>query len=192
MSTPPLQPVTIHGAPIDPALGLPRAVITERPLRQWLEIGFGLACVVNFVAMITGAFGSSSPSMGKYVFLSWVTLVISPFSIVDGIRRLRRRAALVVAANGFDDRMSYKWVGPVLWSEVASIGPGSKMVGNLCIPIILVTLKPGVRAPLSPLGQMPKQVDKAEIELGFRLKTRVPDALMASYNAWRDRQMYGG
>lgn len=185
------QPVTIHGAPIDPALGLPRAVIYEQPFKQWLEIGFGVAFAANFVAWTTGLFGASS-GVTRYVLLSWILVALAPFLIFDGIRRFRRRPALIVAANGFDDRMSYKAVGPVLWSEVASIGPGIKRTGTVSQPIILVALKPGGRAPLSPLGPVPKQVDKAEIGLGLGLGPRIQEAMMTSYSLWRDRQIYGG
>ena len=190
-------PVDVRGMPLEPALGLPRAVVYERRWVQWLELALGLGVLVFGVVAVVAA-SQGHPIESKYGPAVYLCLPIGPAIVWEAWRKLRRWTCLVIAENGFDDRMGDQPSGPVLWQEVASMGMGAQMVvgpghGGK-VPTFFVRFKPGPRQPLSPLGAAPKQVSTVWLEIGFRgAETKIPSLMEAAYREWQERQaLYGG
>jgi hypothetical protein len=190
------NPVVIRGAPLEPALGLPRAVVYELRWVQWLQLVLGVG-VFAFGAWAVFAAAQGTPIETKYGPVIYICLPAGPAIVWDAWRNLRRWTCLVVAENGFDDRTAAHACGPVLWQEVASMSGGTVWhvgAGHAArLHSYTVQLKPGRRQPLSPMGPVPNQVESVTLELTLREKRRVPELMEAAYRDWQDRQaLYAG
>jgi hypothetical protein len=184
---------SIPGAPIDPALGLPRAVVGEKKWEALGELiaGIGLVaiCVVWLAATVAGM-----SKDGRWP-LAFIFLLIAPFVFFDGWRRLRRGSCVIVAENGFDDRTGTIPAGPVLWSEVENIDldwAADPRMNAMFVSVrrrkqLVVKLNPGKRAPFSSLGAQPRQIDKASITLENMEggDKRLPHLMWQAWQAWR-------
>ena len=123
-----------------------------RRRKDLVELVFGVAFLALLAAWVGGLVAINEWS-ARDVFGVFVFPILSPILIIDGIRNIRRRPSLIVAANGFDDRTGWRPAGPVLWSEVATVEQGSKWAGNHREAVLAVALKPGTRLPLWPFAR---------------------------------------
>ncbi len=187
---------TVSGAPLDPALGLPRAVVKEKKWEALGELIAGVGLVAISVAWLVATVTGTSKD-GRWP-LAFVFMAIGPFVGIDGYRRLRRGSCVIIAANGFDDRSGSDPAGPVLWSEVqgmefgwaTDVRMGASFISAKKRKQLVITLKPVKRMPLSPSGPPPKPIDKACILLDNMEggDKRLPEAMRQAYQSWRDDQ----
>jgi hypothetical protein len=187
----------VRGAQLDPALGLPRYVIYERRWVQWIELVLGVF-VFGAGVVALGAVMSGQTLGGKYGPAILLCLPIGPLIVWEAMGKIRRWSCLVIAQLGFDDRMGDNPAGPVLWSEVHSMGKDSTLhVGpgtSARIPTFVVCLRPDPRQPLSPLGAQPKQLGRVVLQIGFRgEETLIPSLMEESFRQWQELQaVYAG
>jgi hypothetical protein len=188
--------VTVKGAPLDPALGLPRVVIYEKRWVQEIQLLLGLGTFAMGLYYWAQALGGNLYD-GKYGPLVYLLAPIGPAIMWDAWRKLRRWTCLVIAEYGFDDRMGDKPAGPVLWGEVASMSRGTSMHvsshGVAGAPTLNVILRRGPRQPLSPLGAPPKQIGSLQLELATGPERRIPELMEQAFARWQqDQQLYRG
>jgi hypothetical protein len=191
---------TVPGRPIDPALGLPRAVVREQRWVVWLELLVVVLMAAILFAM-TRAQLAGEVVKGNF----WLTAAIcvggGGYALFDARRRVARKSCVIVAQNGFDIRVGTNPTGPVLWSEVESIsterdvkvGVGGRwLVHARAVNTIVIRLGGEPSAPLSSMGAPVRQnkvlrIDLEEMEGGRR---RLPELMDESLARWRVDQAY--
>jgi hypothetical protein len=188
--------VAIRGEPLEPALGLPRAVAYEMRWVQWLQLVLGFGCILMGLAALAGA-ASGHPWESKYGALIYILAPVGVAICWEAWGHLKRWPCLILAQYGFDDRMVEHPAGPVLWSEVAGMEMSSVLhvgAGHAArLPCLVVWLKPGPRQPLSPLGKPPQQIDKVTLELTISQKKKIPPLMEAAFAEWQESQLlYAG
>jgi hypothetical protein len=105
---------------------------------------------------------------------------------------------VIVAELGFDDRSGDDPAGPILWSEVASMGERGKwhlalhpgaVYATRSRPLV-VDLVGGPRGPLSPLGPQRRQIGRVSIETNVLEGggKRLPELMEHAYARWLERR----
>jgi len=158
-------PVIVRGAPLDPALGLPVAVIRENRWNTRLEVG-AAGLLTGIFVWAAGEWATGHPIETGYGPLIYLCLPGGLSFAWFAWKRIKRGNCVIVAERGFDDRSSDNPAGPILWSEVASMGEKSKwhlavhpgaVYATRSRPLV-VDLVGGPRMPLSPLGPQRRQI----------------------------------
>ncbi len=181
------EPIVVPDYPLHPALGLPRAVVRQRAFSYWFELIFGVAFLAALIGSLLGLVHESQWTP-EGIGLSALFAILSPYMVYDGIRNIRRKPCVIVAANGFDDRTGWRPAGPVLWGEVAGMATSSKLVGRRRYPVFVVMLRPGPRSSLVSLSRPPKQVKQVQIPMDHGLDKIIAPAMLAAYDLWRARE----
>jgi len=192
--------VIIRGAPLDPALGLPLAVVREKRSNIWIEIAAAILLAV-IAAWAAVAWADGHPVQTEYGPLLFLCL---PGGLVIGWfgwRRMRLGDCVIVAERGFDDRSGDSPAGPILWSEVVSMGEERRWhFAENPIGVVVGRTRPwvvhlagGPRKPLSPLGLQPRQIGRVTIETGILEggRNRLPELMQEAYRRWLERQALG-
>jgi hypothetical protein len=192
-------PVIVRGAPLDPALGLPVAVVREKRWNIRLEIGAGILLIVIFVWAAV-AWATGHPVQTEYGPLIYLCLPGGLSLAWFGWRRIKRGDCVIVAERGFDDRSGDNPAGPILWSEVVSIGEEGKwhlalhpgaVYATRTRPLV-IELVAGPRGPLSPLGPQPRQIRRVAIETNVLEggRKRLPDLMQQAHERWLERRVW--
>lgn len=191
--------VIVRGAPLDPALGLPVAVVREKRWNIRLEMA-GAVLLVGIAFWAAVGWATGHPVQTEYGPLIYLCL---PGGLSLGWfawRRIRRGDCVIVAERGFDDRSGDGPAGPILWSEVVSMGeerkwhlalhPGAAYATRTR-PWV-VQLVGGPRRPLSPLGSQPRQISRVSIETGILEggRQRLPELMERAYARWLERRAW--
>ena len=192
-------PIVVPGAPLDAALGLPLAVVREKRWLTWTEMVASGALIGIAVGAAVG-WAMGNPIQTQYGPLIYLCL---PGGLSIGWfawRRIARGNCVILAERGFDDRSGDKPAGPILWSEVASIGemgkwhlavhPGA-VYATRSRPLV-VELVGGPRPRLSPLGPERRQMRRVTIETNGLEggRKRLPELMGQAYARWLDRQAW--
>jgi hypothetical protein len=110
-----------QGGPIDPVLGAPIAVIRRKRWIAWAEVFVGCLCVVlGFQILVQLLLGH--PYDGKQGPIIYLAGPIGLFILRDAWKGISRGNCLVIGELGFDNRQGDSPSGPVLWSDVSSMG----------------------------------------------------------------------